>query len=159
LFTFGHATDLVINFTKSSITPISCQHINVQELANSAGIGLSSFPCMYLGLPLSIKKLTRADWQELLDKMDRHLATWKARLMSKAGRLEMLNSVLTSLAVYMMSINEIPPWVKKEFDKCRRSWLWAGEASWNGGKCRVNWKAPWRPRRPLHRFLWKGTMS
>jgi hypothetical protein len=101
---------------------------------------------MYLGLPLSIKKLTKADWHGLLDKMDRHLATWKARLMSKAGRLEMLNSVLTSLAVYMMSINEMPPWVKKEFDKRRRAWLWAGENSCNGGKCRVNWKIVCRPK-------------
>ncbi|KAM0847123.1 hypothetical protein ACQ4PT_055218 [Festuca glaucescens] len=146
LSTFGRATGLITNFAKSSITPISCQHINVQELATTARIGIAPFPCMYLGMPLSIKKLTNADWQLLLDKMDRYLATWKARLMSKAGRLEMLNSVLTSLAVYMMSINEMPAWVKKEFDKRRRAWLWAGEASCNGGKCRVSWKTVCRPK-------------
>jgi hypothetical protein len=38
------------------------------------------------------KKLTKAEWQFLLDKVDRYLATWKARLMSKAGRLQLLNS-------------------------------------------------------------------
>jgi hypothetical protein len=66
--------------------------------------------------------------------------------MSKAGRLEMLNSVLTSLAVYMMTINEMPAWVKKEFDKRRRAWLWAGEANCAGGKCRVSWKMVCRPK-------------
>jgi hypothetical protein len=99
-------------------------------------------------MPLSIKNLTKADWQALLDKMDRHLASWKARFMSKAGRLEMLNTVLTSLAVavYMMTINNMPAWVKKEFDKRRRAWLWAGEANCNGGKCKVSWKKMCRPK-------------
>ncbi|KAK1660876.1 hypothetical protein QYE76_049035 [Lolium multiflorum] len=134
---FGQATGLITNLTKSSISPISCQHIDIQDLVTGAGIALAPFPCMYLGMPLSIKNLNKADWQALLDKMDRHLASWKARFMSKAGRLEMLNTVLTSLAVYMMTINNMPAWVKKEFDKRRRAWLWAGEANCSGGKCKA----------------------
>ncbi|KAK1609205.1 hypothetical protein QYE76_032878 [Lolium multiflorum] len=143
---FGRATGLITNIAKSSITPISCGNINVEGLATAIGIKVNPFPCNYLGMPLSIKKLTKADWQALLDKVDGFLATWKARLMSKAGRLEMLNSVLTSLAVYLMTINEMPAWVRKEFDRRRRAWLWAGETTCNGGKCRVNWKQVCRPK-------------
>jgi hypothetical protein len=146
LSTFGRATGLITNLAKSSISTICCQDIDIQDLASRAGIVITPFPCLYLGMPLSIKNLTKADWQALLDKLDRHLASWKARLMSKAGRLEMLNTVLTSLAVYMMTINKMPAWVKKEFDKRRRAWLWAGEANCSGGKCKVSWKKVCRPK-------------
>jgi hypothetical protein len=96
---------------KSSITPINCAGIDTDALAQSIGIPVKYFPCMYLGMPLSVWKLAKADWQALLDKVDKYLATWKARMMSKAGRLEMLNSVLSSLPVYLMTINDMPAWV------------------------------------------------
>ncbi|KAK1616134.1 hypothetical protein QYE76_021651 [Lolium multiflorum] len=109
---FGRATGLQTNLAKSSITPISCDGIDTVGLAQNIGITVNSFPCVYLGMPLSIKKLTKADWQALLDKVDKYLATWKAKMMSKAGRLEMLNSVLSSLPVYLMTINDMPALVQ-----------------------------------------------
>jgi hypothetical protein len=96
---FGAATGLQTNFDKRSAIPIRCQHRQLMEIINPINIQIAEFRCHYLGMPLSIKKLTKAEWQFLLDKVDRYLATWKARLMSKAGRLQLLNSVLTSLAV------------------------------------------------------------
>lgn len=143
---FGSATGLITNLTKSSVTPISCHNINLDELLFGIGVPVVHFPCIYLGMPLLVKKLTKADWQMLFDTVDRYLTTWKARLMSKAGRLEMLNSVLTSLAVYLMTINDMPAWVRTKFDRQRRSWLWVGEATCNGGKCRVSWRQVCRPK-------------
>ena len=75
LCAFGNATGLVTNFSKSTITPIRCDGIQIQGLAQQIGIPITSFPCKYLGMPLSIRKLTKAEWQFLLDKMDRYLAT------------------------------------------------------------------------------------
>jgi hypothetical protein len=137
---FGRATGLITNLTKSSITPICCSPTQVDSLANEIGIPVSSFPCTYLGMPLSVKKLTKADWQALFDKVDRYLATWKARMMSFACHLEILNSVLSSLPVYLMTINEMPAWVRKEFDRHRHAGLWAGDGTCSDGKCKVNWK-------------------
>jgi hypothetical protein len=97
-------------------------------------------------MPLSIKKLTKADWQALLDKVDRYLATWKAWMITFAGRLEMLNSVLSVLPVYLMMINEMPTCVRKEFDHHRRAWLWAREGTCSGAKCRVIWKQVCKPK-------------
>jgi hypothetical protein len=96
LHAFGMSTGLQTNFEKSSATPIRCQHLQLSGILNPVNIQIAEFPCQYLGMPLSIKKLTKAEWQFLLYRVDIYLATWKARLMSKAGRLQLLNSVLTS---------------------------------------------------------------
>jgi hypothetical protein len=82
---FGCATGLITNLAKSSIMPISCGDIDIDGLAQAIGNPVNPFPYIYLGMPLSLKSLTKADWQALLDKVDNYLATWKARMMNKAG--------------------------------------------------------------------------
>jgi hypothetical protein len=40
----------------------------------------------------------------------------------------------------------MPAWVKKEFDRRRREWLWEGEGSCSGEKSSVGWKYVCMPR-------------
>jgi hypothetical protein len=42
---------------------------------------------MYLGLPLSLRKLRKEDLQLVLDKLASKLTFWKARLLTKDGRV------------------------------------------------------------------------
>ncbi|GJN25111.1 hypothetical protein PR202_gb12898 [Eleusine coracana subsp. coracana] len=51
---------------------------------------LQDFPCRYLGLPLSLRRLTRNDLQPYLDKITDVLSGWKASLMARSGRLIMV---------------------------------------------------------------------
>jgi hypothetical protein len=37
---------------------------------------INEFPCKYLGIPLSPRKLNKSDWQPLLDELARRLAAW-----------------------------------------------------------------------------------
>ncbi|WVZ95185.1 hypothetical protein U9M48_040982 [Paspalum notatum var. saurae] len=46
---------------------------------------VSSFTCRYLGLPLSIRKLTKTDLQPIVDKLADLLHGWKAAMLSLAG--------------------------------------------------------------------------
>lgn len=58
---------------------------------------VKDFPCSYLGLPLHTRQLRRrVDTQPLIDKMASRLPAWQGRFLNKAGRLKLLNSVLTS---------------------------------------------------------------
>ena len=90
-------------------------------------------------LPLSIFRLKKEDLQPLVDKIARRLPSWMSHLMTPIGRATMVNVVLSSIPVYLLMAINAPKWVIKGIDKIRRSFLWAGKASTNGGVCRVAW--------------------
>jgi len=41
----------------------------------------------YLGFPMIHGRLTKSDYEFLIDKIQRRLASWKNKLLNKAGRL------------------------------------------------------------------------
>jgi hypothetical protein len=58
---FGSASGLVTNMFKSCAIPIRCDDQVVQAGCNVLQCSPTSFPCKYLGLPISDKKLRRCD--------------------------------------------------------------------------------------------------
>ena len=75
---FGEATGLHTNVSKSSILPIACGDVNL-SFAALAGCKMEQFPCQYLGLPLSDRRLKREAFQHLLDKFMKKLSCWKEK--------------------------------------------------------------------------------
>jgi hypothetical protein len=59
------------------------------------------FPCRYLGLPLSLKNLTKDQLQSFVDRIADQLPGWKADLMKRAGRRVQVQYVLTGMLVYL----------------------------------------------------------
>jgi hypothetical protein len=60
---FGEASGLKTNIQKSSVTPIQCSPADLDTIQELLPCRLEHFPIKYLGLPLSLKKLTRAQLQ------------------------------------------------------------------------------------------------
>ncbi|KAM0911367.1 hypothetical protein ACQ4PT_013525 [Festuca glaucescens] len=87
---FGNAMGLQVNFSKSSVTPISCNQIDTASLATSFGCLEAQFPCRYLGMPLSDKKLRRNDLQPAIDKLYGKVKGWLGKGVDKADRPEFL---------------------------------------------------------------------
>jgi hypothetical protein len=105
----------------------------------------SSFPCTYLGLPISNKKLRKNDLMVWVEKVADRLPNWKARLFSLAGRTAMVRFVLSAIPVYLLIAMNIPKWVIKSIDKIRRGFIWKGRKEVNGGSCLVSWDIITRP--------------
>jgi hypothetical protein len=82
---FGTDTDLRTNIPKCSVMPIQSYEDDLAIVNAHLPCEVQEFPCKYLGLPLSIRKLTRAQLQPLIDKIAEKLPWWKADL-NRAGR-------------------------------------------------------------------------
>ena len=94
---------------------------------------------MYLGLPLTPKKLSKAQLQPIIDKLADLLPGWKANLMTSAGRAILVQSALTVTIIYRALALDLPKWAIKAFDKICRSFVWRGRKDANGGHCLVAW--------------------
>jgi hypothetical protein len=66
---FGEASGLVTNINKCSLTPIRCVEQDLSVAQDLFPCNIVDFPCKYLGLPISIKKLPRSVFLELIDKV------------------------------------------------------------------------------------------
>jgi hypothetical protein len=63
--------------------------------------------------------LADSDEQVIIDKVIVKLPKWKGGLLSKPGRLTLVNSVLTSVALYHMTVFPLSKWAIRRVDKIR----------------------------------------
>ncbi|GKU91817.1 hypothetical protein SLEP1_g5632 [Rubroshorea leprosula] len=74
-------------------------------------------------------------WQPLLDSVRKKLSSWTGRHLSQGGQIMLINSVLSSLPVFLMSVYLILKGTLNSIDKIRRSFLWGGE----GEERKISW--------------------
>ena len=113
---FDNASGLTTNLQKSSVLPIQCNDFDIATLQESLPYQITEFPCKYLGVPLSPHKLTKAQAHPIVEKIADRLPSWKADLLTKAGRLILVQYVLTSMLIYILLAVELPPCALKAID-------------------------------------------
>lgn len=74
---------------------------------------------------------------------------WKRDFLTYPGRDLLLNTVLTSMPIYYLTIFKFPRWAITTIDKFRRGFLWKERDPHHvrGGNCLVNWQTCCRPRK------------
>jgi hypothetical protein len=143
---FGDASGLYTNLEKCVATPITCTLEHVQLVADVLSCTLGTFPCRYLGIPLSIRKLRRSEEQFIIDKVVARIPLWKGNLMNTAGRTTLVQSTLSAIPVHLSIAICLSPWAIQRIDKLRRAFIWTGSDSVSAGKCRVVWEIVCRPK-------------
>jgi len=116
---FGAASGLHTNLNKSCVVPIHCEDTAIQIVQDTMQCPTKEFPCIYLDLPVSNKKLYKRDLMPWIEKVADRLPSWKASLLSKAGRAALVRFVLLAIPVYLLIAINVPKWVIKAIDKIR----------------------------------------
>jgi hypothetical protein len=62
------------------------------------------------------KKINNEDWKIIEEKFEKRLSCWKGKLLSYGGHLVLINSVLSSLAMFMISFFEVLKGVLRKLD-------------------------------------------
>lgn len=96
-----------------------------------------NFPCCYLGIPLSLGRLSRADEQKLVDAIATGILVWKSGLLTNADRVLLTKVTLSAIPVHVTITTCLSAWAMKEIDKWRssrpaRRWCRAATARWLG---------------------------
>jgi hypothetical protein len=80
-----------------------------------------------LGIPIHYRKFKNTDWREVEERFEKRLSSWKGKYLSIGGRLTLINSVLNSLPMYMMSFFPVPRGVLKKLDYFRSRFYWQSD--------------------------------
>ena len=97
-------------------------------------------PIRYLGVPLISSRLKKSDCSALVERMVTRVRSWTCRVLSYAGRLQLVNSVLFAIQVYWSSMFMLPKGVVKQVEEqILRSFLWKGSELSNSG-AKVAWE-------------------
>lgn len=99
----------MINKSKSSFylhekTPL----IVSIRLRRLTGIRQGNFPFTYLGCPVFYGRKVKSHFEDLVRKVARRILGWQNRLLSFGGKYILINHVLQSLPVYLLSAMNPP---------------------------------------------------
>ena len=121
---FEQLSGLKINFHKSEIFCFGKAEEVQNDYRHIFGCEVGSLPFKYLGIPIHYRKLLNKEWKAIEDRLEKKLSSWAGKLLSYGDRLVLINSVLTSLPMFLLSFFEIPVGVRKRLDYFRRRFFW-----------------------------------
>lgn len=125
LISFAAATGLKVNYNKLVMVPINISEERLSSLSNTFNCQKGSLPFTYLGLPLGTTKPRIEYFLPLVQRIERRL-TCTSAFLTQGGKLQIVNSVLSSSVVFYYCSLKLHKGVIKQLDKYRKHCLWKG---------------------------------
>ncbi|KAL0661041.1 hypothetical protein Bca4012_097878 [Brassica carinata] len=142
---FRQVSGLRINLNKTELLLDGGTSSQCREMAEEMGIAQGSLPVRYLGVPLSPKKMTRSDFQPLLDKIAARFNSWTVKHLSFAGRFQLIQAVIYSTISFWASMFIIPNECVRILERMCGAFLWNGAPNSARG-AKIAWESVCTPK-------------
>jgi hypothetical protein len=146
LESFAQSTGLRVKYAKSSLVPINLSSKKVEAMAGVLGCRIQSMPFTYFGLPMGTTKPKVEHFAPLMNRAERRLTSISSMLTYDV-KLQLVNSVLSSLPTYTMCLVSVPIVVHEYFDRARRNCMWQNSDIIVKNKPMIAWKKCTKPKR------------
>jgi hypothetical protein len=95
-----------------------------QEYSNIFRCQCEAYPFRYLGIPMHHRKLSNSNWKMIEQRTEKKFSSWKGKHLSVRGHLMLINSVLTSLVMFILSFFEVSRGVIEKIEYYRSHFYW-----------------------------------
>nr|XP_043615884.1 uncharacterized protein LOC122587785 [Erigeron canadensis] len=135
---FKDASGLAPSLPKS--TAYFCNVPNTMSLAilNIIPFEEGQLLVKYLGVPLVSSRLVLQDCKPFIEKVQKRVNDWRNKFLSFAGRVQLINSVLSAIHVYWSSVFILPMSIISDIEQIMRGFLWC-QGEIHKGKAKVAW--------------------
>jgi len=137
LRSFELTSGLKVKFHKSQIGAIGISYMDLNIFSNCLNCGRMSFPFDYLGVRIGGNHKMLEFWRPIIHKIQYRLFIWKGKLLSIAGQIYFIKSVVTALPLFYMSFFKVPKQVCKEIRSIQINFLWG----WGSEGKKIPWVA------------------
>ena len=106
-----------MNSSKSELFSTGIKEIELQIIQQATGFKVGILPVKYLGVPLITRQLSEHDCRPLIKKLTDRVRHWATKLLSYAGRLQLIQSVLFNIQNYWCRHFILPKSVLKKINQ------------------------------------------
>lgn len=115
---------LDINLSKSCIVRWGFNPEWIEEMSHELGCKVESSPITYLSIPLSMSCKQQKFCKSILENIESRVPIWKFKLLSKAGRAQLIKIVLNNVPSYYILVFKHPCSVANKIISIQIKFFW-----------------------------------
>lgn len=124
---YGNASGQFMCNHKSKVLIGKNATSRLTNFINTLGMQTITGPFSYLGVPIFRGVPTKLHLQATVDKIRSKLEGWQSKLLSFAGRIELIKTVIHPMLLHSFMLYQWPKSLINKLNCCVRNFVWSGD--------------------------------